>query len=139
VNNCAGKPDGTACNDGDACTIGEACQAGACTGGTPKTCTHQCYPDGVGTCNPADGTCSFPPNNFKPNYTPCSDDDACTSGDFCYLGTCFAGQICPPANECFDTGTCNAGACSPGQIWVGNSCTKANGASGTCDSSGSCI
>lgn len=35
---CAGEPDGTACDDGDPCTEGDACTGGACTGALVPSC-----------------------------------------------------------------------------------------------------
>ncbi len=60
------KPNGTACTDGNACTRTDTCQAGACVGGNPVVCTalDQCHV--AGTCNPATGTCSNPPNRTAP-------------------------------------------------------------------------
>jgi len=78
------------CNDGKLCTVGDKCQNGSCAG-SANPCTHQCYPDYVGTCDPADGTCKWPPNSFKENYTPCTyqGEEGPCDADFCYLGTCF--------------------------------------------------
>src|SRR5205085_1335006 len=67
--------NGTSCDDGNACTSNDTCQAGACTGGTTKTCaaSDQCHI--AGTCNPANGQCSNP---AAPNGTSCDDGQGCT-------------------------------------------------------------
>ncbi len=64
-----GFNDGVACNDGNACTTNDQCNTGTCKG-VPKTCAKPpastCV-DGttlkdyapLGTCAPADGTCSY--------------------------------------------------------------------------------
>jgi hypothetical protein len=71
------KPNGTACNDNNACTTGETCQGGACTGGTPVTCTSQggqpriCCPTGSTTCTP--GSCC------RATGTACSGNGQCCS------------------------------------------------------------
>ena len=113
---CVGKPDATPCDDGSACTTGEACLAGACTGGTTKTCaaSDQCHD--VGTCDPANGMCSNP---AKADSTPCSDGSMCTQTDTCKAGVCVGGNpvVCP-ADQCHLPGTCAAatGMCSAAQV-----------------------
>jgi hypothetical protein len=87
------KPDGATCSDNDVCTQSDSCQAGACIGVNPIQCTaiDQCH--AIGTCNPADGTCSEPD---APNGTPCDDGSACSVGDVCSGGVCGGTPIAPP-------------------------------------------
>jgi hypothetical protein len=102
------KGDGTECSDGNACTQNDTCQSGTCTAGAPVVCTpsDQCHD--VGTCNPADGTCSNP---AKADGTECNDSDACTQTDACQNGTCTgtAPVVCTPSDQCHDVGACNPG------------------------------
>jgi hypothetical protein len=137
------KGNGTACNDGNACTTGETCNgAGSCTGGTAKTCpaTDQCHMDG--TCNPANGTCSNPP---QPNGTDCDDNNACTTGEACNgAGSCTGGttKSCPATDQCHTAGTCDPGTgnCSNPPD-TGASCDDNNACTQTdkCNASGVCI
>jgi len=101
-------PDGSACTDGNACTQTDACEAGACVGSNPITCTaqDQCHDPGV--CNTETGLCSNP---TKPNGTPCSNANFCTSGDACSSGVCSAGTPVP----CTGTGQSTSGTFTPAQ------------------------
>ena len=56
------RADETPCDDGNACTDGDVCVAGGCTAGLPRSCvaSDECQLDGV--CNPANGSCTNPPN-----------------------------------------------------------------------------
>ncbi|MBZ5637129.1 MAG: hypothetical protein LAO51_00075 [Acidobacteriia bacterium] len=74
----------TTCNDGDPCTTADACLGGACVGGPPLVCDDAdvCTDD---SCNPATGCV------HTNNTAPCSDGDACTTGDTCSAGTCVPG------------------------------------------------
>jgi cysteine-rich repeat protein len=134
------KANGASCNDGNACTQGETCQAGSCGGGAPVVCAalDQCHD--VGTCNPANGTCSNPP---KANGTACNDGNACTQSDTCQSGTCTGANpvTCTALDQCHDVGTCNPanGTCSnPAKsdgaaCNDGNACTQSDSCqSGTC-------
>jgi streptogramin lyase len=123
-------PNGTACNDNDACTQTSTCQAGACVGGNSVVCTpsDQCHV--VGTCNPANGTCSNP---NAPNGTPCSDGNACTQADACQAGICAAGTsiTCTASDPCHVAGTCNPanGTCSNPNAANGTPCSDDNACS----------
>jgi streptogramin lyase len=106
------RPDGTACSDGNACTQTDTCQAGSC-GGTPVVCTplDQCHDAGV--CDSSTGLCSNP---ARPDGTPCTDGNACTTVDACQGGSC-AGTtpvICMAQDQCHDAGVCDpmTGTCS---------------------------
>jgi hypothetical protein len=79
------------CTDGNACTTGDACGGGACVGGAPVTCAppDQCHEDG--TCDLANGACSYA---NKPDGTTCDDGDSNTTGDACQSGICMGGASC---------------------------------------------
>ncbi|MFH1531431.1 MAG: hypothetical protein ABIK09_11950 [Pseudomonadota bacterium] len=92
--------DGAPCNDGDACTDMDQCvqgmcmgQASACNDGNPCT---------LDSCD-AQGGCI----HTEPPGLPCDDDDACTTNDKCYQGSCVGG----PALECDDGTECTADSC----------------------------
>jgi hypothetical protein len=96
---------GTVCTGTNLCLQTYACDgAGACAGSNPVSCVGAACTTG-GTCNPATGICQGGAN--QPNGTPCSDNNACTTGDVCTSGVCVgtpacaAGQSCTPA-----TGVC---------------------------------
>ena len=126
--------NGTACNDQNACTRTDTCQTGVCVGANPVVCTEadQCH--GVGTCDPATGTCSNPP---APDDTPCNDYNTCTQTDVCQAGQCVGGNpiVCTPIDDCHLAGTCEptTGFCSnpPKNVAV---CA----AIGQCDLPGTC-
>ena len=122
------KANGSACNDSDQCTQTDICQSGTCTGANPVVCTpNQCQTGG--TCNPANGTCSF---GNKADATSCSDMNACTTGDACQNGACISGSpvVCSPLDQCHDAGTCNMGT------GVCSNPVKSNGTA--CNDSDSC-
>lgn len=115
----AAASDGTACNDDNACTTADSCQAGTCVGASPVACAAPDLCHGAGTCNPSNGTCSYPP---APSGTGCSDGNACNGVESCDgYGVCHAGTpvVCVGSTECDDVPTCDpaSGACSdPGGI-----------------------
>ena len=121
------KADGTACNDGNACTQTDTCVAGACVGGSPKSCTasDQCHT--AGTCNPANGTCSNP---VAADGTSCNDGNACTQTDTCVAGACVGGspKSCTASDQCHAAGTCNPanGTCSNPAATDGTGCNDGN-------------
>lgn len=143
---------GTPCEaDSDACT-GDVCDGlGTCVLGAAKTCTTPpdpgCY-EPIGTCNPANGVCSYQP---KAQGTACdSDGNACTVGDACDgAGLCIAGALktcaAPPNTTCYNaTGTCNTstGACTYSPKPSGTACNADNNActvGDTCNASGTCV
>jgi len=116
-------PNGTRCDDANACTQGDTCQAGACTSGSPVTCTanDQCHDPG--TCNPATGACSNP---ARADGTGCDDGSACTRSDTCQAGVCKGGDsvTCTASDQCHDTGSCDpaTGACSNPPLANGTAC-----------------
>ncbi|HSB20646.1 MAG TPA: hypothetical protein VLD85_11600 [Anaeromyxobacteraceae bacterium] len=71
------KPDGSACDDANLCTLADSCVAGACSGGTPTTCTPLDACHLAGTCDPATGVCSDP---TAPDGTPCGSGLTCLGG-----------------------------------------------------------
>jgi hypothetical protein len=133
--------DGTTCNDNNACTTVDACVAGACVGGSPKTCAalDQCHIAGV--CAPATGVCSNP---VAPNGRTCNDGNACTQSDICTDGICTMGTpiLCNAPDVCHTAGTCNSatGACSNPSAPNGTACNDSNACTAT-DScqAGACV
>jgi len=157
---------GQACPDGDACTVNETCAAGVCTSSalncsdddlcTTDTCdrvtgcnhnlTVSCAaPDAcheAGSCQPATGTCVYPPTDPdrcgsvgqcqltatcnpatgsctitpRSDGTPCDDGNACTAGDACVDGACRAGAsvACIALDQCHRVGACDpeTGTCT---------------------------
>ena len=95
------KTDGSACDDSNACTSGDTCSGGVCQPGTPVVCndSNVCTDD---SCDPASGCV------YTNNTGPCSDGDACTTGDTCGGGTCHPGTpvVCNDNNPCTDD-TCD--------------------------------
>ncbi len=106
------RPNGTVCDDGSACTQTDACQGGSCSG-TPLVCAalDQCHD--VGVCDESSGLCSNP---ARPDGTPCTDGNQCTTLDACQAGTCTSSTplVCAAQDQCHDPGVCDAltGVCS---------------------------
>jgi hypothetical protein len=99
---CAGRPDGTACNDGDACSAVDVCLGGACFGISRTVCnaSDQCHIAGV--CDARTGSCPNPP---KTDGSACEDGAVCSVGDTCQGGACVRGGPGPDADG---DGVCNA-------------------------------
>jgi hypothetical protein len=102
----ADAPDGTTCNDGNACTQTDKCNDGSCMGSNAVVCPapDQCHV--AGTCNPANGQCSNPPNTGA----NCDDNNACTQTDKCSAGGACVGSnavVCTALDQCHVAGTCN--------------------------------
>jgi hypothetical protein len=99
---CAGRPDGAACNDGDACSALDVCLGGACLGLERTVCnaSDQCHVAGV--CDAITGACSDPP---RPDGSACADAVACTVADTCQSGACVGGAPGPDADG---DGVCDA-------------------------------
>lgn len=139
---------GLSCTDGNGCTGPDVCQTdGGCSGpATQVTCNSPpstgCFLSN-GSCNPADGGCSYP---TKTPGTACSDGSACTSGDTCAAdGSCTPGtpKVCQsPPGVCFGiNGTCNpadAGCNYP--VQTGMSCSDNNACTTgeSCQADGGC-
>ncbi len=99
---CLHQPNALPCDDGDACTQGETCQQGQCLGGLPVGCDdgNLCTDD---ACSPDTGC------THTANQAPCSDQNACTSGDICQDGACVA----PGILDCDDDNPCTGDSCEP--------------------------
>jgi hypothetical protein len=69
-------PDGTSCDDGNACTTGGVCQSGVCHTSPILECPPPEICHAEGSCNAADGTCSYP---VLPDGTECPDGE-CRGG-----------------------------------------------------------
>jgi hypothetical protein len=137
---------GTLCDDGNECTISDKCSnVGVCVAGAPKVCNDNnvCTND---ACTPSSGACIH-----TPNTAPCSDNNACTTGDTCAAAKCVSGgpTDCDDNNSC-TTDTC-AGAtgcahaqknCSDNDACTTDSCNPTNGVCGhatiTCDDNDVC-
>jgi hypothetical protein len=160
-------PANTSCSDNNACTTGDVCNgAGTCVSGTPVVCgvgAQSCDVVG-GLCNTVTGCPKRPSGNLcgdgtdcthtcdglgtcltiaASSTTPCSDLDACTTGDLCNgSGTCVpgtpvvcgvgAGQTCKQVG-----GVCNAITGCPNRA-SGTLCGDASDCSQTCDGLGAC-
>lgn len=128
------------CDDNNACTENTTCQLGHCLG-TAVACddSNLCTAD---SCDPAVG-CLFKPivcddKNpctddscdpavgcvFAPNSSPCNDNNACTSGDLCTMGSCGGGETV----QCDDNSACTADTCNPsiGCVFAAISCNDNN-------------
>ncbi len=108
--------------------------SGACSTYTTTTCddAKQCTLD---LCTAAAG-CT---HANLPASTPCSDGNACTSGETCNVSAVCTGAsnvsngtACSDGNACTGTDTCTNGACSPGSA---STCA----ANATCDTSVGCV
>jgi hypothetical protein len=134
------------CNDGNACTLDDHCLDGKCIATQVSDCddSNICTTD---ICQPGQGCVHML------NEAPCEDDDVCTTGDHCHLGTCLSsGQLtcndsnactddsCAPATGCVFTPNnidCNDGnACSLDDKCVNGACTP--GGLLACDDSNPC-
>jgi MYXO-CTERM domain-containing protein len=100
---CLNNPAPGPCNDGDGCTVGDGCVDGACSPGTPKTCSddNPCTDD---SCVPATGDCAFVPNTL-----PCDDGADCTLNDGCVGGVCTGTPL-----QCDDNIACTTDSCQEG-------------------------
>jgi hypothetical protein len=120
------------CDDANACTSGDVCGGGTCHSGAAITCndSNGCTND---SCNPATGCV------FTNNTAPCSDGNACTTGDTCGEGSCQPGG----ATVCNDNNVCTDDSCNPatGCVFTNNSepCSDGNACtSGDTCGGGSC-
>ena len=115
------------CDDGDACTLDLCLPADGKCKHAAVVCddSNPCTDD---WCDPELGC------RFEANAVPCSDDDACTSGDVCSGSACLSGtQInCNDGNGCTDDScepavgciqTHNTSPCNDGDVCtVGDAC-----------------
>jgi hypothetical protein len=116
------------CSDGNVCTTADHCAGGSCQPGTALSCDdgNACTDD---ACDPVSG-CAH-----TNNTAPCSDDNACSSGDTCRDGACHGTPVaCAPHEACHLAGVCDPGSgCSNPVAPDGTACPGA----GTC-SAGVC-
>lgn len=115
------------CDPANACLTGARCDNGlSCTGGVAVTCaspTSLCL-KAAGTCNPADGGCTYSADPGK----PCSDLNGCTSADACSdAGVCVGTPMaCVAPSSCLRAAGCAADAgCTFGPA-TGDPCDDAN-------------
>lgn len=117
--------EGASCDDGSACTSGDVCRVGEC-GGAAIDCDDRnaCTDD---TCDDAAG-CQYA---GIPDGLPCSDADACSSGDLCQAGICESGS---PTN-CDDGNTCTIDLCDEfaGCVYLPNLNPCCTGTVSICD------
>jgi MYXO-CTERM domain-containing protein len=119
---CSNPPaaNGTPCSDGDPCTLDDECQTGACVSGTPVICPDPAECRTRGTCDPANGQCSDPP---EADGVACASDGLACTRDQCQGGAC---------DHVLSTGCLIAGNCvANGAVSGGNSCLFCNPASPT--------
>ena len=99
---CTIVPDheGFACDDGSACTIGDSCKAGVCSPGVAPICNdgNPCTKE---FCDPEIGCLS------EPQKATCTDNDSCTTDDFCLEGECISGAPL----DCDDNNVCSVDDC----------------------------
>ncbi|MCO4762831.1 MAG: lamin tail domain-containing protein [Myxococcales bacterium] len=96
--------DGKACSDGDACSVGDVCLGGSCSSGAPKACKASGFCV-TSACDKASGSCK---EAHKGAGTPCTDDNACTTGDGCLAGKCTGTKV-----VCDDKNACTTDSCHP--------------------------
>ena len=136
---CVQLPNNLACDDGNLCTTGDQCVNGWCASLGSMDCDDGdiCTDD---SCAPGVGC------QYGHNDAPCSDSDACTSGEICSAGQCGGGK---PVN-CNDGNVCTDEACEPdvGCVYAhnggpcddGNVCSTGDAClDGLCQSSGSLV
>lgn len=114
-------PDGTACDDGDACTLTDGCESGVCKGSSTVVCPP---PDAChlqGSCDPASGMCSNPPN---PEGCVVCGDGSCGGTETCSScpQDCGACDCVPVVNELFRQGPA---VDAPGYVELFNPCPSA--------------
>jgi hypothetical protein len=128
-------PNGASCADNDRCNGDETCQNGICAPGTPVVCDSPpaCHTSAGATCNPATGTCTYPP---AANGAPCSDGNACNGQETCQNGACAAGTpvVCssPPPCHTATGATCDpaTGACTYPPATNGTPCPDGDACNG---------
>ena len=130
------------CTLGNKCITGMTCDATmSCSGGTSVTCSHP--PNGcfgfAGSCNPADGGCTYPPNVGA----ACDDSNLCTGPDQCSdAGVCGgAPAACPSPNPCLRSSGCSAQTGCEFVAAPGHACDDSNPCTGndTCLADAGCV
>ncbi|MBI2989785.1 MAG: hypothetical protein HYY51_01160 [Candidatus Magasanikbacteria bacterium] len=83
------------CEDGNLCNGPETCAGGVCKSGEKLNCddANPCTDD---SCDPESG-CVYGFNSI-----PCSDNNACSTGDVCQNGACKPSYLIKPATDCKD-------------------------------------
>ncbi|MBM4345758.1 MAG: hypothetical protein FJ100_20485 [Deltaproteobacteria bacterium] len=109
---CAAKDDGDLCNGTLYCDKGAGppytCKPNPATVVTCSTANDSACQEN--TCAPATGQCKLV---LAPANTPCTDNNACTTGDFCDAGACLGGTntcTCKQDSDCAgkeDGNACN--------------------------------
>ena len=133
---CEFEPVAGECSDGNSCTLNDICVEGQCVGGTESPCDDDGNPCTTETCDPVEGC------QFEDNELPCSDNNACTTGDICSGGACVAGGVveCPQGSNpcavavCLPTDGCVEQADNEASCSDGNQCTVDVCVDGVCDS-----
>ena len=118
---CVHLPSSATCNDGNVCTSGDTCSAGKCTPGAITDCDDKdaCTVD----------SCELTAGCVHVQSTgPCSDANACTTGDTCAIGLCVGATVdCDDKNPCTDDSCDVASGCAHAANTVacsdGNACT----------------
>ena len=133
------RPDGEACDDTDMCTAIDECQSGVCVG-KPIDCSSLDGMCRIGVCKPDTGGCELAD---RPNGTVCDDNNPCTDGETCALGTCGGatevpdGSLCDDGDICSLSDQCLSGSCTgvakDCSSWDVGACKV-----GVCDAEGQC-
>lgn len=98
--------DGATCDDGKQCTENDHCDAGACVGGSLKSCSSS-NPCMVGVCDTATDSCMEMPGN---NGASCNNGDPCILTAICISGVCQPSQ----QKDCsYLNSDCAIGYCDP--------------------------
>lgn len=121
----------TPCSDSNACSLGDRCVTGVCTPTGPLTCddNNACTND---SCDAGVG-CVF--QNVADN-APCTDGNACSTGDRCLMGQCQAtgGVMCNDNNPCTSESCDTMTMACMFMPRTGSSCSDGN----TCTTSDTC-
>ena len=126
---CVHAPNKSPCSDGNACTAGDHCDGGTCIFAGLEGCNDDnvCTAD---SCDPSQGCLHLL------NTAPCDDEDVCTTGDHCHLGSCISdGPLtCEDGNSCTDDSCDPQTGCShvPNEVPCddGNLCTEDDACNG---------
>ena len=122
------------CDDGEVCSVGDTCKGGKCLAGSGNKCDDG-KPCTTDKCDAITSACSH-----EPYEGPCSDGNACTTGEVCLGGVCKGGKVivCDDGNVCTDdscdakvgcsfgvnSAACDAGACTTGDVCLGGMCVS---------------
>ncbi|HOX42295.1 MAG TPA: proprotein convertase P-domain-containing protein [Myxococcota bacterium] len=125
----AAPMNGAPCEDGAFCSTGETCSAGACVGGTLRSCSdgNACTLD---SCDETNDACLN--DALAANGLTCNDSQFCTVGETCLGGACQGGS----PNLCSDGNTCSVDTCDEGTNQCLHDGPAANGLA--CDDAAYC-